>query len=88
MPFEILHRAFVLFGRRAGIEGAEIAPPAGLRIYFCANRAGICRTAVCGSWRFLRGASLGFAASRILTLIILSEVIGDWGFGVSSQQNG
>ena len=32
VPLEILHVAFVLFGRRAGLEGAEIAALAGLRI--------------------------------------------------------
>jgi hypothetical protein len=32
MPLEILHRAFVLFGRLARLEGAEIATPAGLWI--------------------------------------------------------
>jgi alkanesulfonate monooxygenase SsuD/methylene tetrahydromethanopterin reductase-like flavin-dependent oxidoreductase (luciferase family) len=34
MPFEILHRAFVLLGGGAGSEGAEIAAAAGLGIYF------------------------------------------------------
>src|ERR1019366_4647103 len=33
MPLEILHRAFVPLGRRARIEGAEIAAPAGLRVF-------------------------------------------------------
>src|SRR6266516_3786129 len=33
MPLEILHVAFVLFGRRARFEGAEIAALAGLRIH-------------------------------------------------------
>jgi hypothetical protein len=32
MPLEMLHRAFVLFGRCARLEGAEIAASAGLRI--------------------------------------------------------
>ena len=32
VPLEILHRAFVLFGRRARLEGAEIAALAGLRV--------------------------------------------------------
>src|ERR1700722_16537549 len=31
-PLEELHLALVLLGRRARLEGAEIAPPAGLRI--------------------------------------------------------
>jgi len=34
MPLEILHGAFVLLRGGAAVEGAEIAPPAGLRIYF------------------------------------------------------
>ena len=34
MPLEELHGALVLRRRRAAGEGAEIAPPAGLRIYF------------------------------------------------------
>src|SRR5262249_50382140 len=32
VPFEILHRALVAFGSSARLEGAEIAPLAGLRI--------------------------------------------------------
>jgi hypothetical protein len=34
MPLEKLHGALVLLRRRAAGEGAEIAPPAGLRIDF------------------------------------------------------
>jgi hypothetical protein len=34
MPLEILHGAFVLFGRRARFESAEIAPLAGLGVHF------------------------------------------------------
>jgi hypothetical protein len=34
MPLEILHLALVLFGRRARLEGAEIAALAGLGIGF------------------------------------------------------
>jgi hypothetical protein len=50
MPLEILHGAFVLFGRRARFESAEIAPFAGPGVHFCGNKAGIRLTAVCGSW--------------------------------------
>ena len=32
VPLEVLHRALVLLGGGAGLEGAEIAAPAGLRI--------------------------------------------------------
>ena len=32
MTLEILHRALVLLGGGAGLERAEIAPPAGLRV--------------------------------------------------------
>src|SRR3954454_17893278 len=32
MPLEVLHGALVLLGGGAGLEGAEIAAPAGLRI--------------------------------------------------------
>ena len=32
MPLEVLDVAFVLLGRLAGVEGAEVAPPAGFRI--------------------------------------------------------
>jgi len=32
MSLKELHRALVLFGRRAAAERAEIAPPTGLRI--------------------------------------------------------
>jgi hypothetical protein len=32
MPLEILHSALVLLRRGAAIEGAEIAPPTGLRV--------------------------------------------------------
>lgn len=34
MPLEILHRPLMAFGRGAAGEGAEIAPPPGLRVYF------------------------------------------------------
>ena len=33
MPFEILHGAFLLFGGGAACEGAEVATPAGLRVF-------------------------------------------------------
>jgi hypothetical protein len=34
VPLEELHLAFVLFGRRASAESAEIATPARLRVLF------------------------------------------------------
>src|SRR5205085_5526543 len=34
MPLEILHRALVLFRRRAGFEGAKVAALAGFRVDF------------------------------------------------------
>src|ERR1700716_3849796 len=44
MPLEILHLALVLFRRRARFEGAEIAPPPGLRIHFAGIEPVLART--------------------------------------------
>jgi hypothetical protein len=51
MPFEILHGALVLLRRRAAGEGAEIAPPAGLRIFLARIEPIFARGELADHWR-------------------------------------